>query len=121
MTLRLIASGNERALAIRDHVLPLLRRDGVLEVQRDTVRLIELRLDPSIFRAWTPFSALLPSGQRHPAIAMRSAAQARGRTCRMGWRSGRAKNCCVSNGRMAARSRSPILSADRGRKRSWHL
>ena len=77
MTLRLIASGNERALAIRDHVLPLLRRDGVLEVQRDTVRLIELHLDPWIFRAWTPFSALFPTeaaspGYRHAVTRQRA-------------------------------------------------
>ena len=34
----MVASGNDQALAIRDHVLRLLRRDGTLEVQRDTVR-----------------------------------------------------------------------------------
>jgi hypothetical protein len=66
MTLRLVASGNDRALAIRDHVLTLLRRDGVLEVQRDTVRLVELRLDPWLFRAWTPFSALFPTEAASP-------------------------------------------------------
>ncbi len=66
MTLTLVASGNDRALAIRDHVLKLLRRDGTLEVQRDTVRLVELRADPWIFRSWTPFSALLPGEASSP-------------------------------------------------------
>jgi hypothetical protein len=66
MTLRLVASGNEQALAIRDHVLPLLRRDGVLELQRDTVRLVELRLEPWVFRYWTPFSELFPSEASSP-------------------------------------------------------
>ena len=66
MTLRLVASGNEQALAIRDHVLPLLRRDGVLELQRDTVRLVELRLEPWVFRYWTPFSALVPGEASSP-------------------------------------------------------
>jgi hypothetical protein len=66
MTLRLVASGNDRALAIRDHVLPFLRRDGVLEVQRDTVRLVELRVDPWIFRYWTPFNALFPEEASSP-------------------------------------------------------
>src|SRR5271163_4175811 len=77
MTLRLVSSGDDRALAIRDHVLPLLRRDGALEVQRDTVRLIELCMDPWIFRSWTPFSALLPGeasspGYRHAIERQRS-------------------------------------------------
>ncbi len=66
MTLRLVASGNDQALEIRDHVLKLLRRDGVLEVQRDTVRLVELRVEPWIFRSWTPFSALFPGEASSP-------------------------------------------------------
>src|ERR1035441_4853637 len=66
MTLRLVASGNERALAIRDHVLPLLRREGILEVQRDTVRLVEHRMEPWVFRYWTPFSALVPGEASSP-------------------------------------------------------
>jgi hypothetical protein len=66
MTLRLVASGNDEALEIRDHVLKLLRRDGVLEVQRDTVRLVELRVEPWIFRSWTPFSALQPGEASSP-------------------------------------------------------
>jgi hypothetical protein len=36
MILRLVSSGDDRALAIRDHILPLLREYGALEVQRDT-------------------------------------------------------------------------------------
>src|SRR5271169_3441683 len=66
MTLTLVASGNDRALAIRDHVLKLLRRDGALEVQRDTVRVVEVRSEPWIFRSWTPFSALLPGEASSP-------------------------------------------------------
>jgi len=38
MTLRLVASSDDRAVAIRDHLLPLLRDRGALEIQRDTVR-----------------------------------------------------------------------------------
>ena len=66
MGLRLVPSGNDQALAIRDHVLPRLRRDGVLELQRDTVRLVELRMDPWIFRHWTPFNALFPGEAASP-------------------------------------------------------
>jgi len=66
MTLKLVASGNDRALAIRDHVLPLLRREGTLEVQRDTVRLVEHNVGPWSFRYWTPFSALFPGEASSP-------------------------------------------------------
>jgi hypothetical protein len=58
VNLRLAASSDGRALAIRDHVLPLLRESGALEVQRDTVRVIELRRDTWVFRHWTPFNEL---------------------------------------------------------------
>ena len=58
MNLRLVSSSDDRALAIRDHVLPLLRERGALEVQRDSVRLIELHLAPWVFRHWTPFNEL---------------------------------------------------------------
>jgi hypothetical protein len=43
VTLKLVSSSDGPALAIRDHVVPLVRERGTLEVQRDTVRLIVLR------------------------------------------------------------------------------
>ena len=43
MTLNLVSSGDGRALAIRDHLLPLVRQNGTQEVQRDAVRLISLQ------------------------------------------------------------------------------
>ena len=58
MTLRLVASNDERPIAIRDHILPLLRQSGAVEVQRDVVRLTELRMDNWVFRMWTPFNEL---------------------------------------------------------------
>lgn len=58
MKLRLVSSSDERALAIRDHLLPLLRERGAIEVQRDTVRVIELRTSEWVFRHWTPFNEL---------------------------------------------------------------
>ena len=66
MTLRLASSGDDRALAIRDHILPLLREYGALEVQRDTVRLIELRIGAWTFRHWTPFNDLVPGEASSP-------------------------------------------------------
>jgi hypothetical protein len=58
MNLRLIADGDGRVMAIRDHVLPLLRQRGTVQVQRDTVRLTELRDGVWVLRHWTPFNEL---------------------------------------------------------------
>lgn len=66
MALRLVASTDDRVIAIRDHVLPLVRERGALEVQRDTVRVIELRIAPWMFRHWTPFNELSPSEASSP-------------------------------------------------------
>jgi hypothetical protein len=64
--LRVVASSDDRVRAIRDHVLPLLRERGALEVQRDTVRLVELLTGPWIFRHWTPFNELHPGEASSP-------------------------------------------------------
>lgn len=67
MALRLVASGDERAMAIRDHALPLLRARGSLEMQRDAVRVIELRIGGWRFRHWTPFNELTAGEASSPA------------------------------------------------------
>ena len=54
-------------MAIRDHVLPLLRARGSLEIQRDSVRVIELGLDPWLFRHWTPFNEMQAGEASSPA------------------------------------------------------
>ena len=66
MTLRLVSSSDDRALALRDHILPLLRAYGTLEVQRDTVRVAELKLGSWTFRHWTPFNDLAPGEASSP-------------------------------------------------------
>src|SRR3954454_16611321 len=58
MTLKLVASNDDRALAIRDHLLPLVRQHGRLEVQRGCVRRITLEQPPWIIHHWTPFNDL---------------------------------------------------------------
>lgn len=58
MTLRLASSGDEAALAIRDHLVPVVRRRGTLEIQRDAVRLIVLRDGVFTIEHWTPFNEL---------------------------------------------------------------
>lgn len=66
MNLRLVSSGDDRALAIRDHLLPLVRERGTLEHQRGAVRLIALRMDPWTFSHWTPFNELSPEEASSP-------------------------------------------------------
>jgi len=66
MPLKLVASGNERALTIRDHLLPSIRERGSLQVQRDVVRLIALELGPWLFNHWTPFHDLAPEEAASP-------------------------------------------------------
>ncbi|MCB4823600.1 hypothetical protein [Roseicella aerolata] len=66
MTLRLVSSGDDQAGAIRDHLLPLVRRCGTLEVQRDAVRLIVFRADEWVIEHWTPFNDLSPGEASSP-------------------------------------------------------
>ena len=77
MTLRLVSSGDDRALAIRDHLLPLVRERGTLEVQRGPVRLVALRSGPWTVEHWTPFGELSPDeasspGYRHAVERQRA-------------------------------------------------
>jgi hypothetical protein len=58
MILRLVSSGDDRALTIRDHLVPLVRDSGDIEVQRDSVRLISLHIGPWTLTHWTPFNEL---------------------------------------------------------------
>jgi hypothetical protein len=58
MTLTLVSSGDDRALAIWDHLVPLVRRSGSQEVQRDSVRLISLQMGLWSITHWTPFNEL---------------------------------------------------------------
>ena len=66
MALRMVSNSDDRARALRDHVLPILRERGSLLSQRDVVRVIELRLDDWIFRHWTPFNDLAPEEASSP-------------------------------------------------------
>jgi hypothetical protein len=66
MTLRLVSSGDDRALVIRDYLLPLVRARGRLEVQRDAMRLITLQMGPWTVTHWTPFNDLDPDEASSP-------------------------------------------------------
>ena len=66
MNVRLVSSSDDRALAIRDHLLPIVRDRGVLECQRDAVRVIALQLGPWLFNHWTPFNDLSPEQASSP-------------------------------------------------------
>ena len=76
MSLKLVSSNDDRAVAIRDHLLHLVRDRGMLECQRDAVRLITLQLDPWLFKHWTPFNDPSPEqaaspGYRHALARQR--------------------------------------------------
>jgi hypothetical protein len=58
MSLKLVASNEDRALAIRDHLLLLVRQRGGSEVQRDLVRLVVFKQAPWVIHHWTPFNEL---------------------------------------------------------------
>jgi len=58
MVLTLAWSSDDRALAIRDHLLPLVRERGAVDVQRGPVRLTTLETGPFVLRHWTPFNDL---------------------------------------------------------------
>ncbi len=66
MSLKLVASNEDRALAIRDHLLLLVRQGGGLEVQRDLVRLVTLEQAPWLIHHWTPFNDLQPGEASSP-------------------------------------------------------
>ena len=77
MTLRLVSSGDDRALAIRDHLVPVVRERGMLELQRGPVRLVALRTGPWTIEHWTPFGELSPDeasspGYRHAVERQRT-------------------------------------------------
>jgi hypothetical protein len=66
VALNLVSSGDDRALAIRDHLVPLVRARGRLEVQRGTLRLITLHAGPWTVTHWTPFNDLAPDDASSP-------------------------------------------------------
>ena len=77
MALKLVSSGDDRALAIRDHLVPLVREHGTLERQRGPVRLVALRSGPWTVEHWTPFGELSPGeasspGYRHAVERQRT-------------------------------------------------
>ena len=69
MALTVAASGDANALAIRDHLLPIVRAHGTLEDLEDKdspLRLLVLKRGPWCFRHWTPFNALTPTQASSP-------------------------------------------------------
>jgi hypothetical protein len=58
MVVRLVHWNEDRAAAIRDHVLPLIRMRGSLQPQGEVVRLITWRVGGWRLNHWTPFNEL---------------------------------------------------------------
>jgi hypothetical protein len=88
MNLKLVSFSNDRALDIRDHLVPLVRDRRRLELQRGSVRLISLQTGPWAFAPGTPFNALAPGRHPHRDIATPWSGSTRGRACPMGSRYG---------------------------------
>lgn len=66
MSLSLVSSGDARALAIRDHLLPIVRARGRLQIQHGALRLVVLEIGPWVVNHWTPFNALSPEEASSP-------------------------------------------------------
>ena len=66
MALTLVSSGDDRALAIRDHLVQRVRASGSQEVQRDSVRLISLQVGSWSITHWTPFNELTSNEASSP-------------------------------------------------------
>jgi hypothetical protein len=66
MALTLASSGDGRAVAIRDHLLPLVRDQGSLRIQSDHVRLIVFRTEPWVLEHWTPFNEVATAEAASP-------------------------------------------------------
>lgn len=56
MPLRLVSTDNGAALAIRDHLLPLIRQRGSIRVQCGPLRLVTWQTGAWTFNHWTPFN-----------------------------------------------------------------
>ena len=69
MTLHVVASSDADALAVRDHILPIVREHGVLQDFDDKsspLRLLVLERQVWRFVHWTPFNALTPGQASSP-------------------------------------------------------
>jgi hypothetical protein len=66
MSFTLVSSSDDRALAIRDHLLPVVRERGRLQIQRGPLRLIVFETGAWIVNHWTPFNALSPEEASSP-------------------------------------------------------
>ena len=69
MVLKVVTCGDAKALALRDHMLPIVRERGVLEdlEHKDgSLRLLVLEQGPWRFAHWTPFNALAPTEAASP-------------------------------------------------------
>ena len=64
---RLLPRDDGRALLIRDHLLPLIRQHGTVEVQVGALRLTTLEHGPWSFNHWTPFNDLAAEEAASPA------------------------------------------------------
>jgi hypothetical protein len=68
MTRRLVSSGDGPTLALRDHLVALVRERGSLEVRRSHARMVALRTGPWLLEHRTPFSDLATDEASSPGF-----------------------------------------------------
>jgi len=64
--LSVASSADGRALAIRDHLMPIVRLRGTIEMQRGAVRVTTLAFGPWVFHHWTPFNEMPAAAASSP-------------------------------------------------------
>jgi hypothetical protein len=104
MSFTRVSSSDDRALAIRDHLLTIVRERGRLQVQRGPMQLSVFEEGGWVVDHWTPFSALSPEEASSPAIGMHWSDSIRGRICSTASMSGMARRYSESSGRTKAAS-----------------
>lgn len=67
MSVQLVATDSERALEIRDYLLPLVRKHGTIQVQSGAVRVTKFSVEPWCLDYWTPFNDLSAEEAASPA------------------------------------------------------
>lgn len=66
MSLKLVSSNDHLVVALRDCFLPMVRANGILQIQRDGLRRIALLKGPWSITHWTPFRDLSPDEASSP-------------------------------------------------------
>jgi hypothetical protein len=84
MTLRLVSSGDDRALAIRDHLVPIVRERGMWSFNAASCGWSPCGPAPGPSSTGRPSASCPRTRRPRPATGTRWSGSARGRTCPTG-------------------------------------